>query len=119
MAKTCSFKVKINGIKVKELPKLDDDFAQDVSEFDTLDEYKDSIKATIKENKEKDLKVAKENEIIDKIIEDAKMDIPEPMIESQMRIMADDFAQRMRYQDYPSSNTSSLPAWILINSSKA
>ena len=96
--KPALFKVKINGIKVKELPKLDDDFAQDVSEFDTLDEYKDSIKATIKENKEKDLKVAKENEIIDKIIEDAKMDIPEPMIESQIRIMADDFAQRMRYQ---------------------
>ena len=96
--KPALFKVKINEIKVKELPKLDDDFAQDVSEFDTLDEYKESIKAKIKEGKEKELKTAKENEIVDKIIENATMDIPEPMIESQVRQMADDFAQRMQYQ---------------------
>ena len=96
--KPALFKVKINEIKVKELPNLDDDFAQDVSEFDTLDEYKESIKATIKENKEKELKTAKENEIVDKIIENATMDIPEPMIETQVRQMADDFAQRMLYQ---------------------
>ena len=96
--KPALFKVKINEIKVKELPNLDDDFAQDVSEFDTLDEYKESIKATIKENKEKELKTAKENEIVDKIIENATMDIPEPMIETQVRQMADDFAQRMQYQ---------------------
>lgn len=96
--KPAVFKVKINEIKVKELPELDDDFAQDVSEFDTLDEYKENIKATIKENKEKELKTAKENEIVDKIIENATMDIPEPMVESQVRQMADDFAQRMQYQ---------------------
>jgi|LSQX01.3.fsa_nt_gb trigger factor len=96
--KPALFKVKINEIKTKELPKLDDDFAQDVSEFDTLDEYKENIKATIKENKEKELKTEKENEIVDKIIEEASMDIPEPMIESQVRQMADDFAQRMQYQ---------------------
>ncbi|NLK99205.1 MAG: trigger factor [Clostridiales bacterium] len=96
--KPALFKVKINEIKVKELPNLDDDFAQDVSEFDTLDEYKENIKATIKENKEKELKTAKENEIVDKIIENATMDIPEPMIETQVRQMADDFAQRMQYQ---------------------
>lgn len=96
--KPALFKVKIKEIKFKELPELDDDFAQDVSEFDTLDEYKESIKATIKENKEKELKTARENEIVDKIIENATMDIPEPMIDTQVQQMAEDFAQRMRYQ---------------------
>jgi trigger factor len=96
--KPALFKVKINEIKVKELPKLDDDFAQDVSEFDTLDEYKESIKAKIKEGKEKELKTEKENEIVDKIIEDATMDIPEPMIESQVRQIAEDFSQRIQNQ---------------------
>jgi trigger factor len=96
--KPALFRVKINEIKVKELPELDDDFAQDVSEFDTLDEYKASIKTTIKESKEKELKTAKENEIIDKIIEGATMDIPEPMIASQVNQMAEEFAQRIQYQ---------------------
>jgi trigger factor len=96
--KPALFKVVVKEIKVKELPELDDDFAQDVSEFDTLDEYKESIKATIKEGKEKELKTAKENEIVDKIIENATMDIPEPMIKVQVNQMADDFAQRIQYQ---------------------
>lgn len=96
--KPALFKVKINEIKVKELPSLDDDFAQEVSEFDTLDEYKENIRATIKETKEKELKTAKENEIIDKIIENATMDIPEQMIETQVGQMAEDFAQRMQSQ---------------------
>jgi trigger factor len=96
--KPALFKVTIKELKVKELPELDDDFARDVSEFDTLDEYKESIKATIKENKDKDLKTAKENELVDKIIEGATMDIPEPMINAQVSQMADDFAQRMQYQ---------------------
>ena len=96
--KPALFKVTVKEIKVKELPELEDDFAQDVSEFDTLDEYKESIKATIKENKEKDLKTAKENEVVDKIIEGATMDIPEPMINAQVNQMADDFAQRVQYQ---------------------
>ncbi len=96
--KPALFRVKINEIKVKELPELDDDFAQDVSEFDTLAEYKASIETTIKEGKEKELKTAKENEIIDKIIEGATMDIPEPMVASQVNQMAEDFAQRIQYQ---------------------
>ncbi len=96
--KPALFKVTVKEIKVKELPELDDDFAQDVSEFDTLAEYKESIKATIKENKEKELKTAKENEVVDKIIEGATMDIPEPMIASQVNQMAEDFAQRIKYQ---------------------
>ncbi|HHT87433.1 MAG TPA: trigger factor [Clostridiales bacterium] len=96
--KPAVFKVKINEIKVKELPTLDDDFAQDVSEFDTLDEYKENIKATIRDGKEKELRIAKENEVIDKIIENAAMDIPEPMIDTLVYQMADDFVQRLQYQ---------------------
>jgi len=96
--KPALFKVKIKEIKVKELPELDDDFAQDVSEFDTLDEYKESIKNSIKEGKEKEAKTAKENEVIDKIIENATMDIPEPMINLQVNQMADEFAQRLQSQ---------------------
>ncbi len=96
--KPALFKVKIKEIKLKELPVLDDEFAQDVSEFDTLDEYKESIKATIKETKEKELKTAKENEVVDKIIEKATMEIPEAMITAQANQIAEDFAQRMKYQ---------------------
>ena len=96
--KDAVFKVKIKEIKEKELPELDDDFAQDVSEFDTLDEYKESIKATIKESKEKEIKTEKENEIVDKVIENATMEIPEPMIQTQVNQMADDMAQRMQQQ---------------------
>ena len=92
------FKVKVNGIKVKELPELDDDFAQDVSEFDTLDEYKNDLKATLLERKEKDAKAVKEEAVIDKIIEDAKMEIPEPMITNTVAQMAEDFAQRIQAQ---------------------
>ena len=96
--KPALFKVKIKEIKLKELPALDDDFAQDVSEFNTLDEYKENIKATIKETKEKELKTARENEVIDKIIEKASMEIPEPMITAWANQIAEDFAQRMKYQ---------------------
>ncbi|MDF2941184.1 MAG: tig [Herbinix sp.] len=96
--KPALFKVTVKEIKMKELPELDDDFAQDVSEFDTLVEYKENIKATIKESKEKDLKTAKENEVVDKIIDGATMDIPEPMINAQVNQMAEDFAQRIQQQ---------------------
>ncbi|MGB4658996.1 MAG: trigger factor [Mobilitalea sp.] len=96
--KPALFKVTVKEIKEKEIPALDDDFAQDVSEFDTLAEYKESIKAAIAVEKEKDLKTAKENEIIDKIIEAATMDIPEPMISAQVNQLAEDFAQRMQNQ---------------------
>lgn len=96
--KAAVFKVKIKEIKVKELPNLDDDFAQDVSEFETVGEYKDSIKAKILERKENAAKTAKEEAVMDKVIENATMEIPEPMIETQTRQMADDFAQRMQAQ---------------------
>ncbi|MBO5176427.1 MAG: trigger factor [Lachnospiraceae bacterium] len=96
--KPAMFRVKVNGIKVKELPELDDDFAQDVSEFDTLDEYKNDLKATLLERKEKDAKAVKEEAVVDKIIEGAKMDIPEPMIQNTVAQMAEDFAQRIQAQ---------------------
>ena len=96
--KPAMFKVKVNGIKVKELPELDDDFAQDVSEFDTLEEYKNDLKATLLERKEKDAKAVKEEAVVDAIIEGAKMDIPEPMIQNTVAQMAEDFAQRIQAQ---------------------
>jgi len=96
--KPAMFKVKVNGIKVKELPELDDDFAQDVSEFDTLDEYKNDLKATLLERKEKDAKAVKEEQVVEKIIEGAKMEIPEPMIQNTVAQMAEDFAQRIQAQ---------------------
>lgn len=96
--KPALFKVKVKEIKAKELPELDDEFAQDVSEFDTLDEYKADIKATILERKEKEAKTAKEDKVVDKIIENTTMEIPDAMIETQVRQMADDFAQRIQSQ---------------------
>lgn len=96
--KPALFKVVIKEIKVKELPELDDDFAQDVSEFDTLDEYKESVKNSIKESKERDAKVAKENAVVDKIIENATMEIPDPMIDFQVNQMAEEFTQRLQSQ---------------------
>ena len=96
--KPAVFKVTVKEIKVKELPELDDDFAQDVSEFDTLDEYKADLEKTVKERKEKDAKSAKEDAVINKIVENAQMEIPEAMVESQARQMADEFAQRLQMQ---------------------
>ena len=96
--KAAMFKVKVNGIKVKELPELDDDFAQDVSEFDTLDAYKNDLKATILERKEKEAKSVKEEAVIEKIIEGAKMEIPDAMVDYTVRQMADEFAQRIQMQ---------------------
>lgn len=96
--KPALFKVKINGIKAKELPVIDDDFAQDVSEFDTLDEFKADIRTKLTEKKEAAAKTDKENAVVDKAIENAQMDIPQPMIDSQADQMADEFAQRIQYQ---------------------
>lgn len=96
--KPALFKVTIKEIKEKELPVLDDDFAKDVSEFESLDEYKASVKATILEKKEKEAKTQKEDKVIEKIIENAAMDIPDPMVDTQVRQMADEFAQRIQSQ---------------------
>jgi trigger factor len=96
--KAAVFKCTVNEIKVKELPDADDDFAQDVSEFDTLDEYKADIRKTLMEKKEKEAKSAKEMAVVEKIVENAAMEIPDAMIDEQVRRMADDFAQRLQSQ---------------------
>ena len=93
--KPATFKVKINEIKAKELPELDDEFAQDVSEFDTLAEYKESLKKNIEEKKENEAKRTKEDEAVQKIIDKSKMDIPEAMIDTQCETMIEEFAQRI------------------------
>ena len=93
--KPATFKVKINEIKAKELPELDDEFAQDVSEFDTLAEYKESLKKNLEEKKENDAKRTKEDEAVQKIIDKSKMDIPEAMIDTQCETMIEEFAQRI------------------------
>ena len=84
--------------QAKELPELDDDFAKDVSEFDTLAEYKEHVKTNLVEKKENEAKHAKEDAAVDKIIENAQMDIPEAMLETQCRQMLDDFSRRMQSQ---------------------
>ena len=93
--KPALFKVKIHEIRTKELPELDDEFAQDVSEFDTLAEYKESVKKNLEEQKEKEAKGTKEDEAIQKIIDKSKMEIPEAMIQTQCETMIDEFAQRI------------------------
>lgn len=96
--KPAMFKVTVKEIKVKELPELDDDFAQDVSDFDTLAEYKEDIKKKLLEKAETAAKNEKEEKLIDAIIADAKMDIPEAMIETQQEQMVRDFAGRLSQQ---------------------
>lgn len=96
--KPAVFKVKLNEIKETELPELNDEFAEDVSEFDTLEEYKADIKKNIADRKAKETLNAKEGAVIDKIIENATMDVPEPMIESTKEQMMNEFAQRIQYQ---------------------
>ena len=85
-------------IKEKQLPELDDEFASEVSEFDTLAEYKEDVKKKLTEKKEAEAKNAKEDAVIAAIIEDATMDIPDAMVETQQRQMIEEFAQRIQSQ---------------------
>lgn len=96
--KAAVFQCDVKKIEAKELPEIDDDFAKDVSEFDTLAEYRENVKKTLTEKKEKEAETAKENAAIDKAIENAQMDIPELMIQTQCRQMMDDFGRRMQSQ---------------------
>ena len=98
--KPATFKVEILSIKKKELPEVDEDFVQDISEFDTVDEYKEDVKKTITERKENAAKVEKENKIIEKIIEDSKMEIPDAMVDEQARMMVNEMAQNMQAQGF-------------------
>ena len=96
--KPAMFKVKIHEIKAKELPELDDEFAQDVSEFDTLAEYKENLKKNIAERKEAEARRTKEDEAIRKIVEKSSMEIPDAMIDTQVESMIEEFAQRIAQQ---------------------
>ncbi len=97
--KAAVFKCKVNEIKAKELPELDDEFVSDVSEeSETVDEYKAEIKAKIKERKEREGKQKREDQSVKQAVENAKIDIPEPMLDLQTKQMADDFARRVMQQ---------------------
>lgn len=96
--KPAVFKVKINEIKEKQLAELDDDFASDVSSFDTFAEYKESVKKNLTEKKAEDVKKQKEDAVVDAIIEASEMEIPDMMLETTQREMLDEFAQRLQYQ---------------------
>ncbi|MCI8779258.1 MAG: trigger factor [Lachnospiraceae bacterium] len=96
--KPAMFKVKIHEIKVKELPELDDDFAQDVSDCDTLEEYKEDMKKKLQESKEQAAKRAIEEDVVNRIIENAQMEIPDPMVDAQTRQMIQEFAQNLQAQ---------------------
>lgn len=96
--KPAMFKVTVKEIKVKELPKLDDEFAQDVSEFETLADYKNDIKKTLQDKKTEAATKEKQGKAVAKAVENATMEIPEGMIKSQVNRMAEDFAQRLQQQ---------------------
>lgn len=96
--KPAVFKVKVNEIKVRELPELDDDFASEVSEFDTLAEYKADVRTKLEEKAKEKAEAETQNAVIEKAVENAKMDIPQAMIDAQVDNLINDFAQRLSYQ---------------------
>lgn len=96
--KNALFKCRVNSVKVRELPEVDDEFAQEVSEFETLDEYKEDIRAKLLKDKEGEAKRIKEDAVIEKIIESAQMEIPDAMVDFQTEQLMEDFAQRMQAQ---------------------
>ncbi|MBQ3124959.1 MAG: trigger factor [Clostridia bacterium] len=96
--KPAVFKVKVNEIKVRELPELDDDFASEVSEFDTLAEYKADVRAKLEEKAKEKAEAEIQNKVIEKAVENAEFDLPDAMIEGQIDNMINDMAQRMSYQ---------------------
>ncbi len=96
--KPALFKVVVQEIKVKELPELDDEFASEVSEFDTLDEYKADIKAKLSETKQKQATTENENNVVEKVVGNATMELPEAMIDDQVENMVDNYSRRMRGQ---------------------
>lgn len=96
--KAAVFKCTVKEIKEKELPELDDEFAGEVSEFETLAEYKADVKGRLEEKKAKEIKDAKEAAVIEAIVKDSDMEIPEAMLETQQKQMVDEFAQRIQMQ---------------------
>lgn len=98
MGKEASFKVTIHEIKEKELPELDDEFAKDVSEFDTLDEYKASIKENLEENFKRREKIELENRVIDEVVSMSELDVPEAIINTQLETEVGEFDHQLRSQ---------------------
>lgn len=98
--KPAVFKVTIKEIKVKELPELDDEFAKDVSEFDTLEEYKNNIKETLEKSLKEQEKIETENKLVEKVVELSEIDLPEAMIKSQIESEIKDFEYRVRSQGF-------------------
>ncbi len=99
--KAALFKVTIKGVKEKQVPAADDEFASEVSEFDTLDEYKKDLKKTIKEEKEKQAAAANENAVVAKVVENATLEIPAPMVEMQVEQMYYEYQMRLQQQGIP------------------
>jgi trigger factor len=95
--KDATFKCKINSIRAKELPELNDDFASDAG-FDTVAEYKEDVKKKLADKKEADEKAKREDAVVKAVIEDSEMDLPEAMVETQQRQIVNDFAQRLQMQ---------------------
>ncbi len=96
--KAAIFKVKVKEIKLKELPELDDEFAKDVSEFDTLEEYKADLRKKLVENAEHQAHHQNEDNVVDKVVENATIDIPAVMIDNRIQDLMYDFSMRLRYQ---------------------
>lgn len=96
--KEAVFKCTVKEIREKEIPELDDEFASEVSEFDTLAEYKEYVRKNLTEKKEKDAEAARENEAVQAAVEASEIEIPEAMLETQQRQMVDEFAQRITMQ---------------------
>ena len=96
--KDAVFKCTVHAIKAKELPEADDEFASEVSECETMEAYRAEVKQKIKDRKESEGKAKKEDQAVEQAIENAEMDIPQPMIDLQVRQMADDFARRIQQQ---------------------
>ena len=96
--KPALFKVTVKEIKKKELPKLDDEFASEVSEFETLKEYKASVKKNLTERRKEEAKREKENEVVEKVVENITVELPEPMVDEQTQQMIQEFAGRLSSQ---------------------
>lgn len=96
--KPAKFVVTIKEVKRNELPELNDEFASEVSDFDTLDEYKSDIRKKLQEKKEQDAKVENENNVIEKVVENAQMELPQPMVDTQAREMVENYARRLQSQ---------------------
>lgn len=96
--KLAKFEVKLNEIKVEELPELDDDFASDTSEFDTLEEYKSDIRKNLEEQRQKDYEIEFKASLVEQISKTAEIDIPKPMVESEIDVMIGDFDYQLQSQ---------------------